>query len=88
MRNTSRKTLTGVVVSAAKTPKTIIVAVETYKKHYLYSKRFKSTKRFAVHDENQDAKLNDVVTIMETRPYSKTKYFRLISVKNNGNGVN
>lgn len=81
MERNTRKTLVGTVVSAHKTPKTIIVAVDTYKKHPLYSKRFKSTKRFAVHDENQVANLNDSVVIMETRPLSKTKRFRLVSVK-------
>ncbi|ADE19979.1 30S ribosomal protein S17 [Mycoplasma crocodyli] len=81
MERNSRKTLTGTVVSAHKTPKTIIVAVDTYKKHPLYAKRFKSTKRFAVHDENQEAKLDDIVLIMETRPLSKTKHFRLVSIK-------
>lgn len=81
MERNTRKTLTGRVVSAGKTEKTIIVAVDTYKKHPLYSKRFKSTKRFAVHDENQEAKLNDIVIVMETRPLSKTKRFRLVSIK-------
>ncbi|QGZ97710.1 30S ribosomal protein S17 [Mycoplasma sp. NEAQ87857] len=81
MERNTRKTLVGTVVSAGKSAKTIIVAVDTYKKHPLYSKRFKSTKRFAVHDENQEAKLNDIVVIMETRPLSKTKRFRLVSIK-------
>ncbi|WP_304618604.1 30S ribosomal protein S17 [Mycoplasma sp. Ms02] len=81
MERNLRKTRTGVVVSAGKTEKTIIVAVDTYKKHPLYSKRYKSTKRFAVHDENHEAKLNDVVVIMECRPLSKTKRFRLVSIK-------
>ncbi|VEU76451.1 30S ribosomal protein S17 [Mycoplasmopsis columboralis] len=81
MQRNTRKTLVGTVVSAHKTPKTIIVAVDTYKKHPLYAKRFKSTKRFAVHDENEVANLNDSVVIMETRPLSKTKHFRLVSVK-------
>ncbi|WP_241007011.1 MULTISPECIES: 30S ribosomal protein S17 [unclassified Mycoplasma] len=81
MERNTRKTLTGKVVSAGKSAKTIIVAVDTYKKHPLYSKRYKSTKRFAVHDENEVAKLNDIVVIMETRPLSRTKHFRLVSVK-------
>ncbi|APJ38412.1 30S ribosomal protein S17 [Mycoplasmopsis pullorum] len=81
MERNQRKTRVGTVVSAGKTPKTIIVAVDTYKKHPLYSKRFKSTKRFAVHDENHEAKLNDIVVIMETRKLSKTKHFRLVSIK-------
>ncbi|WP_036463595.1 30S ribosomal protein S17 [Mycoplasmopsis sturni] len=81
MERNTRKTLVGTVVSAHKTPKTIIVAVDTYKKHPLYSKRFKSTKRFAVHDDKQLANLGDTVVIMETRPLSKTKHFRLVSIK-------
>lgn len=71
MERNTRKTLVGTVVSTGKTAKTIIVAVDTYKKHPLYSKRYKSTKRFAVHDEKEIATLNDIVTIMETRPLSK-----------------
>ncbi|MEE3928331.1 30S ribosomal protein S17 [Mycoplasmopsis ciconiae] len=81
MERNTRKTRVGTVVSAGKTAKTIIVAVDTYKKHPLYSKRYKSTKRFAVHDENHEAKLNDIVVIMETRPLSRTKHFRLVSIK-------
>ncbi|MCU9933814.1 30S ribosomal protein S17 [Mycoplasmopsis felis] len=81
MERNTRKTLVGTVVSTGKTAKTIIVAVDTYKKHPLYSKRYKSTKRFAVHDEKEIATLNDIVTIMETRPLSKTKHFRLVSIK-------
>lgn len=80
MRTTNRKTLVGTVVSTAN-EKTIIVAVDTYKKHPTYQKRYKSTKRFAVHDENSQAKLNDIVSIMETRPFSKTKHFRLVEIK-------
>ena len=78
-RNT-RKTLVGKVVSVKGT-KTITVQVDTYKAHPLYSKRYKSSKKFLVHDENNEAKLNDIVTIMETRPLSKTKHFRLVSIK-------
>ncbi|AKF41337.1 30S ribosomal protein S17 [Mycoplasmopsis canis UFG4] len=88
MERNTRKTLTGTVVSAGKSAKTIIVAVDTYKKHPLYAKRFKSTKRFAVHDENQEAKLDDIVVIMETRPLSKTKRFRLVSISTSKEGKN
>lgn len=88
MERNTRKTLTGTVVSARKSAKTIIVAVDTYKKHPLYAKRFKSTKRFAVHDENQEAKLDDIVVIMETRPLSKTKRFRLVSISTSKEGKN
>ncbi|MCU9933552.1 30S ribosomal protein S17 [Mycoplasmopsis cynos] len=88
MERNTRKTLTGIVVSAGKAAKTIIVAVDTYKKHPLYSKRYKSTKRFAVHDEEQKAKLGDTVIIMETRPFSKTKHFRLVSITASKEGQN
>ncbi|MEK8132712.1 30S ribosomal protein S17 [Paenibacillus filicis] len=74
-----RKTQVGRVVSD-KMDKTIVVAVETYKKHDLYHKRIKYTKKFKAHDENNDAKIGDVVEIMETRPLSKDKRFRLVKV--------
>ena len=71
-----RKELTGRVVSAANN-KTITVLVETYKKDPLYGKRVKSSKKYAVHDETNKAKVGDTVKIVETRPISKTKYFYL-----------
>ena len=71
-----RKELTGKVVSAANN-KTITVLVETYKKDPLYGKRVKSSKKYAVHDETNKAKVGDTVRIVETRPISKTKYFYL-----------
>jgi len=79
MERTSRKTLTGKVVSV-KNAKTISVSVDTYIKHPLYGKRFLSTKKFAAHDENETAKLGDIVQIAETRPLSATKRFRLDKV--------
>ena len=75
MEKTNRE-LTGKVVSA-KCDKTITVLVETYKKHPLYGKRVKSSKKYAVHDESNKAKVGDVVRIVETRPLSKTKRFYL-----------
>ncbi|MCP4337126.1 MAG: 30S ribosomal protein S17 [Mycoplasma sp.] len=78
-RQTSRKTLSGTVVSN-KNEKTVVVAVEIYKKHSLYGKRFKSTKRYQVHTEKVDANLGDFVRIDECRPISKTKRFRLVKV--------
>ncbi|PXW87709.1 SSU ribosomal protein S17P [Streptohalobacillus salinus] len=75
----NRKLYTGKVVSA-KSDKTITVVVETYKFHPLYGKRVKYSKKFKAHDENNQAKLNDVVSIMETRPLSKTKRFRLVEI--------
>ncbi len=75
----SRKVYTGKVVSDAM-DKTITVLVETYKVHPLYGKRVKQSKKFKAHDENNVAKVNDIVQIMETRPLSKTKRFRLVKV--------
>ncbi|MBD7970968.1 30S ribosomal protein S17 [Paenibacillus gallinarum] len=75
----ARKVLVGKVVSD-KMDKTIVVAVETYKKHDLYHKRIKYTKKFKAHDENNTAKIGDVVKIMETRPLSKDKNWRLVEV--------
>jgi small subunit ribosomal protein S17 len=74
-----RKEQIGKVVSN-KMNKTIVVAVETYKKHDLYHKRIKYTKKFKAHDENNDAKIGDVVRIAETRPLSKDKRWRLVEV--------
>ncbi len=78
-RQTSRKSLNGFVVST-KNEKTVVVAVETYKKHPLYAKRFKSTKRYQVHVEGIEAAMGDFVRIDECRPMSKTKRFRLVEV--------
>ncbi len=74
-----RKVQVGKVVSD-KMEKTIVVAIETYKKHNLYHKRIKYTKKFKAHDENNDAKIGDLVKIMETRPISKDKRWRLVEV--------
>lgn len=74
-----RKEQTGKVISD-KMDKTIVVAVETYKKHSLYHKRLRYTKKFKAHDEENTAKIGDVVKIMETRPLSKDKRWRLVEV--------
>jgi small subunit ribosomal protein S17 len=60
--------------------KTVTVLVETYKKHPLYGKRVKYSKKFKAHDEQNQAKVGDIVRIMETRPLSATKRFRLVEV--------
>lgn len=75
----ARRTVQGRVVSD-KMDKTIVVLVETYKKHPLYGKRVKYSKKFKAHDENNTAKIGDIVEIMETRPLSKDKRFRLVSI--------
>lgn len=79
MERNTRKTFTGVVVSA-QNDKTITIKVDTYKKHPLYSKRVMSSKKFRAHDELNEAKVGDIVEIMETRPLSKTKRYRLIRI--------
>lgn len=75
----NRKVYRGRVVSD-KMEKTITVIVETHKNHPLYGKRVKYSKKFKAHDENNEAKLGDIVEIMETRPLSATKRFRLVKV--------
>ncbi|ACA42049.1 30S ribosomal protein S17 [Lysinibacillus sphaericus C3-41] len=60
--------------------KTVTVLVETHKKHKLYGKRVKYSKKFKAHDEQNQAKIGDIVRIMETRPLSATKRFRLVEV--------
>lgn len=75
----NRKVYTGRVVSD-KMDKTITVLVETYKFHKLYGKRVKYSKKFKTHDETNQAKIGDVVRIMETRPLSATKRFRLVEI--------
>lgn len=76
-RNTQE--LIGKVVSD-KTDKTITVLVATYKTHPLYKKRVKYSKKYAAHDENNEAKTGDTVRIVETRPLSRTKRFRLVEI--------
>jgi small subunit ribosomal protein S17 len=82
-RNNNRKVQIGKVVSD-KMDKTIVVAVETYKKHSLYHKRIRYTKKFKAHDENNDAKIGDTVRIMETRPLSKDKSWRMVDIVEKG----
>lgn len=74
-----RRSIQGVVVSD-KNDKTIGVLVETHKKHAKYGKRVKYRKKYYAHDEKNEAKIGDVVTIMETRKLSATKRWRLVSI--------
>ena len=71
--------LVGTVVSDVN-DKTITVLVETYKNDRLYKKRVKYSKKYTAHDEKNEAKKGDRVRIAETRPLSKTKYFRLVEI--------
>ena len=79
MGKDQRKTLVGRVVSD-KMDKTITVIVETKRNHPVYGKRINYSKKYKAHDENNQAKMGDVVRIMETRPLSATKNFRLLEV--------
>ncbi len=74
-----RKKKIGRVVSD-KMEKTIVVAVETKVRHPLYGKTMNRTTKFKVHDENNEANMNDRVLIMETRPLSKDKRWRLVEI--------
>jgi small subunit ribosomal protein S17 len=74
-----RKVRMGKVVSD-KMEKTIVVAVETKVRHPLYGKTVNRTTKFKAHDENNDAKTGDIVRIMETRPLSKDKRWRLVEI--------
>ena len=74
-----RRSIQGVVVSD-KNDKTIVVLVETHKKHAKYGKAVKYRKKYYAHDENNEAKVGDTVTIMGTRRLSATKRFRLVSI--------
>ena len=74
-----RKKKIGRVVSD-KMDKTIVVAVETKVRHPLYGKTVNRTTKFKVHDENNEAKIGDRVSIMETRPLSKDKRWRLVEI--------
>ena len=75
----NNRELVGKVVSD-KADKTITVLVETYKKDPLYGKRVKYSKKYAAHDEENVAKVGDIVRIAFTRPLSKTKRYELVEV--------
>lgn len=79
MERNSRKFFQGTVVSD-KMEKTIVVSVDTFGVNKLYKKRVKKSTKFHVHDENNTAKVGDVVKFMETRPLSKTKKYILVEV--------
>jgi len=79
MERNTRKVYTGTVVSD-KMDKTIVVAINTYRKDSIYGKRVRQTTKLHAHDENNEAHEGDVVRIMETRPLSSTKRFRLLEI--------
>jgi len=75
----SRKVRVGRVVSD-KMEKTIVVAVEDFVRHPLYGKAVRRTKKFKAHDENNECRIGDKVKIMETRPLSREKRWRLVEI--------
>lgn len=76
MERGNKKTLAGVVVSD-KMDKTVVVAVEEHIRHPLYNKIIKKTKKYKAHDEQNECRMGDKVRIMETRPLSKEKCWRV-----------
>lgn len=74
-----RKTRVG-VVSSDKMDKTVVVSVQTLVEHPLYKKRIRRTKKFKAHDEQNQCKVGDRVRIMETRPLSKDKRWRVVEI--------
>lgn len=79
MERNNRRTRVGIVVSD-KMEKTIVVAIKTKIRHPLYGKTMNRTVKFKAHDENNEAQFNDTVMIMETRPLSKDKRWRLVEI--------
>ncbi len=79
MERNLRKTRTGHVISN-KMDKTIVVAVEDHVRHPLYKKIVKRTYKLKAHDENNEANIGDTVRVMETRPLSKDKRWRLVKI--------
>ena len=67
-------------VMSDKMQKTIVVAVESIKRHRIYKRTYKQTKRYKVHDEQNSARMGDIVRIEETRPLSKEKRWRLVEI--------
>ena len=79
MERNLRKTRTGKVISD-KMDKTIVVAIEDHVKHPLYKKIVQETYKLKAHDENHECKIGDTVKVMETRPLSKDKRWRLVEI--------
>lgn len=79
MERNKRKVYRGTVVSNSM-DKTVVVEITTSKRHALYGKRVNYSNKLKAHDENNDYNVGDIVEIMETRPLSKDKYFRVTSL--------
>ena len=78
-----RKTMTGTVVSD-KMDKTVVVAVETSVRHDVYGKTVKKTYKLKAHDEENNFEIGDIVKVMETRPLSKDKRWRVVEILEKG----
>jgi small subunit ribosomal protein S17 len=87
MERNMRKIRKGTVISD-KMDKTVVVKVETLKKHPKYHKFVKRSKKYIAHDENNECRIGDVVELMETRPLSKTKRWRVVRVLERPIGLN
>src|SRR5215471_7470550 len=74
-------------VVSNKMDKTIVVIVESLKKHRIYKRTYKQTKRFHAHDEENTCQVGDIVRIEESRPLSKTKRWRLVEIVKPGSGI-
>ena len=85
-KKSRRQQKVGRVVSN-KMDKTIVVVVESLKKHRIYKRTYKQTKRFHAHDEENTCQVGDVVRIEESRPLSKLKRWRLVEVVKRGSGI-
>ena len=79
MERNRRKTGIGIVVSD-KMDKTVVVATKEHVRHSLYGKAIKRTKKFKVHDENNECGIGDKIKVMETKPISKDKRWRLVEI--------
>ena len=78
-RKGSRRVLTGTVISSAM-DKTVVVEVVSIKAHPVYKKRYRTTKKYYVHDEENQCNPGDKISISETRPLSKTKRWRVLDI--------
>ena len=80
LERNDRPTRQGIVVSAGKMDKTVVVAIQSSHKHPLYKKVVKQTTKFKAHDEKNECGVGDTVEIMETRHLSKDKYYRVVRI--------
>ncbi len=78
-KTTNKKLRYGIVVSD-KMDKTVVVVVETLKKHPRYKKYIKRTKKYKVHDEKNECRVGDTISFVETRPISKDKCWKLVEI--------